>query len=108
MCMVRMLCVSVCLEPVLIYHYSHISNLASNTTYTHYYSFFLFGVYSNTIILGYLTNTGIKFMILVENIYLNQDGSRFRQGQDHAPPSSSLPNNSNSREADLKKMFVSV
>ena len=35
---------------------------------------------------GYLTNTGIKFMILVENIYLNQDGSR-RQ-QDHTPPSS--------------------
>mmetsp|Transcript_22130 Transcript_22130/g.48134 ORF Transcript_22130/g.48134 Transcript_22130/m.48134 type:complete len:341 (-) Transcript_22130:402-1424(-) len=67
---------------------------------------------------GYLTNTGIKFMILVENIYLNQDGSRFRQ--DHAPPSSSslsgntsLPssprsNGSSSREADLKNMFVSV
>jgi len=63
---------------------------------------------------GYLTNTGIKFMILVENIYLNQDGSRRRQ--DHAPPSSlslfvnnSLPsNNSGSREADLKNMFAQL
>mmetsp|Transcript_30567 Transcript_30567/g.56481 ORF Transcript_30567/g.56481 Transcript_30567/m.56481 type:complete len:364 (+) Transcript_30567:100-1191(+) len=65
---------------------------------------------------GYLTNTGIKFMILVENIYLNQDGSR-RQ-QDHAPPSSSSLfvnnslssslSNSGSREADLKNMFAQL
>mmetsp|Transcript_37479 Transcript_37479/g.79997 ORF Transcript_37479/g.79997 Transcript_37479/m.79997 type:complete len:351 (-) Transcript_37479:313-1365(-) len=65
---------------------------------------------------GYLTNTGIKFMILVENIYLNQDGSRRRQ--DHAPPSSlslfvnnSLPSalsSSGSREGDLKNMFAQL
>lgn len=59
---------------------------------------------------GYLTNTGIKFMILVENIYLNRDGSRFGQGDHHAPPmmSSSLPNSGGSREADLKNMFAQL
>lgn len=64
--------------------------------------------------IGYLTNTGIKFMILVENVYLNQDGSRRRQ--DHAPPSSlsffvndshQSPLSTSGREADLKAMFVS-
>lgn len=61
---------------------------------------------------GYLTNTGIKFMILVENVYLNQDGCRHRQ--DHAPPSSlslfvndslQSPFSTSGREADLKAMF---
>lgn len=61
---------------------------------------------------GYLTNTGIKFMILVENMYLNQDGS-YRQ-QDCAPQlmvNNSFPStspNSGNREADLKKMFAEL
>ena len=68
------------------------------------------------VLTGYLTNTGIKFMILVENIYLNGDGTRFRQ--DHAPPSlsstmfgkstmSTASSFGGNREADLKNMFVS-
>jgi hypothetical protein len=69
---------------------------------------------------GYLTNTGIKFMILVENIYLNpEDGTRYRQDQSNGSSSSSsssalLPSLSvsdsgsvGSRETDLKNIFVS-
>ncbi|KAL7538080.1 hypothetical protein ACHAXR_008280 [Thalassiosira sp. AJA248-18] len=66
---------------------------------------------------GYLTNTGIKFMILVENVYLNPDGSRCSR-QDHAPPilfannllptSSSLLNGNSSREADLKNILAQL
>ena len=62
---------------------------------------------------GYLTNTGIKFMILVENIYLNEQGLR----HDHAKPSFANPfphispiffsSNAPNREGDLKVMFVS-
>ena len=63
---------------------------------------------------GYLTNTGIKFMILVENIYLNpEDGTRYRQDQSNGSsallPSLSVSDSSSvgSREADLKNIFVS-
>ncbi|EED91963.1 predicted protein [Thalassiosira pseudonana CCMP1335] len=49
---------------------------------------------------GYLTNTGIKFMILVENIHLNEDGRR----QELASTSNLSPNPLN-RESDLKIMF---
>ena len=51
-------------------------------------------------------------MVLVENIFLNEDGSR----QDHAVPSfansfppvtsTNLSRNTTNREADLKKIFV--
>ena len=62
--------------------------------------------------IGYLTNTGIKFMILIENIYMNpEDGTRFRQDNSNTLlPSLSISNGSGgcgSREADLKNMFVS-
>lgn len=57
----------------------------------------------HTLCLGYLTNTGIKFMILLENVQINEDGVvRFH----HVPI---LDNQSClHREAELKNMFVSV
>ncbi|KAL3762099.1 hypothetical protein ACHAW5_008839 [Stephanodiscus triporus] len=65
---------------------------------------------------GYLTNTGIKFMLLVEDVRLNPaDGTRDDDSATSfpspAPPSSSSSsNNSNcgtiNRESDLKKIFA--
>lgn len=52
------------------------------------------------LISGYLTNTGIKFMLIVENVQISEDGVRF----DATP---SFVNQSLHREADLKHMFVS-
>eukprot|EP00956_Cyclotella_meneghiniana_P011750 scaffold16521_cov66-Cyclotella_meneghiniana.AAC.13 len=50
---------------------------------------------------GYLTNTGIKFMIIVENVQINEDGIQI----DHTP--TLFAHQSSHREADLKNMFVS-
>ena len=62
--------------------------------------------------IGYLTNTGIKLMILIENIYMNpEDGTPFRQDNSNTLlPSLSISDGSGgsgSRETDLKNMFVS-
>ena len=51
-----------------------------------------------------MTNTGIKFMILVEKVHLNADGSR--RSSPMLPPMSA--DGSSSREAELKNIFVSV
>lgn len=62
---------------------------------------------------GYLTNTGIKFMMLVEDVYLDtEDGSRIRGDRPLCddPPFPSSRNGGIvivNREADLKKIFVS-
>jgi hypothetical protein len=54
----------------------------------------------DNIILGYLTNTGIKFMLIIENVQLNEDGISF----DTAPSSF---HQLLYRESELKTMFVS-
>ena len=60
---------------------------------------------------GYLTNTGIKFMVLVEDVYLDpEDGSRIRGDRplcDDPLFPSSRDGGIVNREADLKKIFVS-
>jgi hypothetical protein len=51
---------------------------------------------------GYLTNTGIKFMLVIENVQLNEDGISF----DTSAPFTFLHSSSLYRESDLKNMFV--
>jgi hypothetical protein len=53
------------------------------------------------LLLGYLTNTGIKFMLVIENVQLNEDGISF-----DTAPSTFLHSSSLYRESDLKNMFV--
>ncbi|KAL7489636.1 hypothetical protein ACHAW6_015324 [Cyclotella cf. meneghiniana] len=61
--------------------------------------------------LRYLTNTGIKFMIIVENVMLDEEGIRQNEHASSSPSSNSsfldpLPSASSSnREADLKHIF---
>mmetsp|Transcript_21986 Transcript_21986/g.46238 ORF Transcript_21986/g.46238 Transcript_21986/m.46238 type:complete len:367 (-) Transcript_21986:54-1154(-) len=61
---------------------------------------------------GYLTNTGIKFMILVENIFLNEDGSRQNESvptfANSFPLSTNLSPIASSREGDLKIIFAKL
>jgi hypothetical protein len=89
--------VVLCWEYLLIDVHSIATKVQLELTSTHHATGLL------TSITGYLTNTGIKFMILVENIHLNEDGRR----QELASTSNLSPNPLN-RESDLKIMFVSL
>jgi len=59
---------------------------------------------------GYLTNTGIKFMIIVENVLVDEEGIRQNEHASSSLSSSTssfvdpIPSSSN-READLKHIF---
>ena len=57
---------------------------------------------------GYCTNTGIKFILLLETVQMNEDGSKCQDGSSslssYASSVASLP----SREADLKAMFAQL
>lgn len=58
---------------------------------------------------GYCTNTGIKFILLLETVQMNEDGSKCQEGSSSSSSSyassvASLP----SREADLKAMFAQL
>ncbi|KAL7459408.1 hypothetical protein ACHAWC_011612 [Mediolabrus comicus] len=57
---------------------------------------------------GYCTNTGIKFILLLETVQMNEDGSKCQEGSSssssYASSVASLP----SREADLKAMFAQL
>lgn len=57
---------------------------------------------------GYCTNTGIKFILLLETVQMNEDGSKCQEGSSssssYASSVASLP----SREADLKAIFAQL
>ena len=57
---------------------------------------------------GYITNTGIKFILLLEIIHMNEDGSRCHDGSPSSLYASSTVSSLPSREAELKNMFAQL
>lgn len=59
---------------------------------------------------GYITNTGIKFILLLEIIHMNEDGTRCHQDGSASSlyASSSSVSSLPSRETELKNMFAQV
>ena len=57
---------------------------------------------------GYISNTGIKFILLLEIIQMNEDGSRCQDGSPSSVYASSTVSSLPSREAELKNMFAQL
>lgn len=57
---------------------------------------------------GYISNTGIKFILLLEIIHMNEDGSRCQDGSPSSFYASSAVSSLPSREAELKNMFAQL
>eukprot|EP00985_Skeletonema_marinoi_P023769 scaffold15998_cov137-Skeletonema_marinoi.AAC.1 len=57
---------------------------------------------------GYITNTGIKFILLLEIIHMNEDGSRCNDGSPSSLYASSTVSSLPGREAELKNMFAQL
>ncbi|KAL7442548.1 hypothetical protein ACHAXM_008444 [Skeletonema potamos] len=57
---------------------------------------------------GYITNTGIKFILLLEIIHMNEDGSRCLDGSPSSSYASLSVSSLPSRETELKNMFAQL
>ena len=57
---------------------------------------------------GYVSNTGIKFILLLEVIHMNEDGSRCNEGCPSSLYASSTVSSSSCREAELKSIFAQL